>query len=142
PTTLAWRRCERSCPTFAPATAASTARRTSNSSPPTPTSRTRPRLHRARIDVEWDTLQGWVTPSERDNVLVLVDAAYRQVPSDRAQRVGIWIQAMDLVKRTLAGAFARQGLRAPSLYMEALMDRLAPPAPLNQVEHLRLLKAC
>lgn len=91
---------------------------------------------------DWAPLADWVSDDEKENVLLHLDAAYREVLDEKWGRLGMWQYTMEYVQDTIAKALERHGFTTAPLYMMAFLERVAPPAPMVQVEHLRLIKSC
>jgi len=91
----------------------------------------------------WEPMSDWVEPDERYNVLLYMDAAYREVLDEKWHRLGMWTWTMEYVEEVLAKAFKSNGFETAPLYWDAFMQRVCPPAPLaDRAEHMRLVRAC
>jgi len=89
----------------------------------------------------WAPMQDWVGPVTRATLVTYLDAAYRQVLDEKWHRLGMWHWTMAQVRKVVHGSWQRHGFELAPLYEMAFLDRIAPPAPINQVEHMRLVSA-
>ncbi len=90
----------------------------------------------------WEPMSEWVDPETKREVLLHLDAAYREVMDEKWTRLGMWTDTMDYIREVFTDGLTRNGLETAPLFMDSILDRLAPPAPqTDQNEHTRLVAA-
>lgn len=84
----------------------------------------------------------WAQPDDRDELMIILDAAYREVMDEKWERLGMWDFAMHSIRDAFQETLARHGYESAPLYFDDFLERLGPIAPIDQVQHMRLVRAC